>query len=189
MDEVEVKEILNLVQDAQDVSKFSLADAIKGRAFPEDAVDVYLDAESAYQLSKLNDAVIQTLDEDEITTFDAQAKILTEKILASKLTFHLKGIDQKRIQLIEDSVKPKTEGENDDWILDYMSALIAANIVKVVNAAGAVDEHEFTLEEVNDLRWSLPTESWDKLVSTMQKLTMATGYFQGLTDAGFLQKS
>jgi hypothetical protein len=189
MDEVKVEDVLALVQDAQDIRKFNLADAVKGRAFPEDTVDVFLDVESAYQLSKLNEAIIQTLDEDEIAEFDKQAKVLSDKILESKLTFHMRGIDQKKIQAIEDSVRPKEESEEDDWILDYMSALIAANITKVVDASGAIDDHTFTQKEVDELRWSLPTESWDKLVSTMQKLTMATGYFQGLTDAGFLQKS
>jgi hypothetical protein len=70
-----------------------------------------------------------------------------------------------------------------------MCALIAANIVSVENANGEVDERLFSKEDVIELRGVLPGESWDKLVATMQKLTLATGYFKGLSDAGFLQMS
>ena len=99
----------------------------------------------------------------------------------------MQGIDQKSIEAIESDIK--AEKDSDEWWNIYMASLIASNIKSVENASGQVDEHKFTLEEVLELRGSLSGESWNLLMSTMQKLTLATGYFKGLTDAGFLQKS
>lgn len=182
----EVKEVLSLVEEAQSPAKFNLADVIKGRGFPEDKVEIYVDVDSAYQLSKLNEELVLIEDPAQSAPLEEKARELSEKILASKLVFHMRGIDQKQIELIEKQVKNE---DNEEWVLDYFAALVAANIVKVENAAGEIDERPFTMEEVSELRWGLPSESWEKLIATMQKLTLASGYFQGLTDAGFLQKS
>jgi hypothetical protein len=65
---------------------------------------------------------------------------------------------------------------------------IAGNFEQFV-PAGKIDERIFTGEDVEELRSYLSSEAWDKIVGTMQKLTLATGYFKGLSDAGFLQKS
>lgn len=185
----DTNEVLSLVQDAQSPAKFNLADVIKGRGFPEDKVEIYVDVESAYALSKLNDELIHIENPEDSAPLEAKAKELSDKILKSKLVFHMRGIDQKQIELIEKQVKADNAGEEEEWILDYFAALVAANIVKVEDADGNIDERPFTTKEVVELRWALPSESWEKLIGTMQKLTLASGYFRGLTDAGFLQKS
>jgi hypothetical protein len=150
-------------------------------------VVIFTDSESAYKLSKLNDEIIHIMDPEVSEKLEAEAQVLADKILASKLTFHMQGIDQKSIEAIESDIK--AEKDSDEWWNIYMASLIASNIKSVENASGQVDEHKFTLEEVLELRGSLSGESWNLLMSTMQKLTLATGYFKGLTDAGFLQKS
>jgi hypothetical protein len=182
----EEKDALTLVQEAQSPARFNLADVIKGRGFPEDSVTVYVDTESAYELSRINEELILIEDPAESAPLEAKIKELSEKILASKLIFHMRGIDQKQVELIE---KQTRKEEGDEWLLDYFAGLVAANIVKVENATGEVDERPFTTQEVAELRWGLPSESWEILIGTMQKLTLASGYFKGLTDAGFLQKS
>lgn len=182
----EEKDALTLVQEAQSAKKFNLADVIKGRGFPEESVTVYVDTESAYELSRINEELILLTDPAESEPLEARVKELSDKILASKLVFHMRGIDQKQVELIE---KQTRKEEGDDWLLDYFAGLVASNIVKVENAEGEVDERQFTTEEVSELRWGLPSESWEVLIQTMQKLTLASGYFKGLTDAGFLQKS
>jgi len=185
----EFQEVLDLVEDAQKPGKFNLGEFVKGRGYPQDTVEVYVDVESAYELSKLNDKLVQTTDTKESEKLEAEAKILSDKILASKLTFSMRGIDQKQVENIEDKSKKKFDDNDSDWIIDYMCELVAANIVSVTDATGKVDERVFTGEDVEELRSYLSSEAWEKIVATMQKLTLATGYFKGLTDAGFLQKS
>jgi hypothetical protein len=185
----ETNEVIQLVKDAQAKGKFNLAEVVKGRGFPEDVIDIYLDIESAYELSKLNNELVTITDLDEAAPLEEKAKVLADKIIKSKLTFHLRGVSQAVVENIEALSKADKPDDSDDYILDYFSRLIAATIVKVVDADGNEDDHLFTLEEINDLRGMLPSESWEKLVATTQKLTLASGYFRGLTDAGFLPKS
>lgn len=186
----ETNEVLSLVEKAQSKGNFNLGDFIKGRGYPEDEVEIYFDVASAYEISKLNDHLITLTDPEEAAPIEAQIRELEKKVLASRLKFHMRGIDQKQVQAIEASEKSGLEGQPDDnWYVDYMCALVAANIVSVENADGEVDARLFTKEDAVELRGVLPGESWDKLVGTMQKLTLATGYFKGLSDAGFLQMS
>jgi hypothetical protein len=185
----EVQEVLNLVEEAQQPGTFNLGDFVKGRGYPQDSVEIYVDVESAYELSKLNEKLINVTETEESEKLEAEAKVLSDKILASKLTFKMRGIDQKQVEIIEDQSKGKFKEDDVAWVLDYMCELVAANIVSVTDATGKVDERIFTGKDAEELRSYLSSEAWEKIVSTMQKLTLATGYFKGLTDAGFLQKS
>lgn len=185
----EANEVLTLVKDAQSKGKFNLAEVVKGRGFPEDVIDIYLDVESAYELSKLNSELVTITDLDEAAPLEARAAELADKIVKSKLTFHLRGVSQKVVEIIEAKAKADRSDEDDNYILEYFSRLIAASIVKVVDADGNEDDHVFEFGEIDELRGMLPSESWERLVATVQKLTLASGYFRGLTDAGFLPKS
>jgi hypothetical protein len=185
----EIAEVVNLVEKAQAKGTFSLADAIKGVGYPSDSVDVYLDIEAAYELSKLNQRLLQETDPAISEPLEEEAKALADKVLKSKITFNMRGIDQRQVELIEKQTKDEDGQHSDESWKVYMCALVAANIVSVTDADGNEDSHKFTTEEVLELRSSMPSESWGEVISTMQKLTLATGYFRGLTDAGFLQKS
>jgi hypothetical protein len=186
---INVEEVLAVVEEAQKPGNFNLGEFVKGRGYPQDTVEIYVDVESAYELSKLNDTLVQTTDESELTKLEAKAKELSDKIMDSKLTFKMRGVDQKQVEAIEESSRKKYTEDDNAWVIDYMCELVASNIVSVTDAKGSVDERVFTGKDVEDLRGYLSSEAWEKLMSTMQKLTLATGYFKGLTDAGFLQKS
>jgi hypothetical protein len=185
----EINEVLELVKDAQGKGKFNLADVIKGRGFPEDTIEVYVDVASAYELTKLNERLILVTDDEESIVLEKEAKALSDKILASKLTFHMRGVSQGLAEAIENKSKVNKSKDEDAFILEYFARLIASNIVKIVDAEGNEDERVFELADIEELRAGLPIEAWEQLVSTTQKLTLASGYFKGLTDAGFLQKS
>lgn len=185
----EVAEVLSLVEKAQAKGKFNLSDAIKGLANPTDSVEVYLDIYSAYELAKLNEKLINEPDIEISKELEAKAEELAEKIKASRLVFNMRGVDQNMVESLEASYRAKFAEKPDEMWVEYMCALVAENIVSVEDADGNIDDHDFTAEEVMVLRASMPKESWEQVLGTMQKLTLATGYFKGLTDAGFLQKS
>lgn len=185
----DINEVVSLVEKAQAKGNFNLADFIKGRGYPEDSVEVYFDVASAYEISKLNDQLVLIDDPEKAKPIEDAIRELEKKVLASRLKFNMRGIDQKQVESIEAKEKETNPQEGDAWYVDYICALIAANIVSIENADGDVDERVFTKDDVVALRGSLTGDSWEKLVSTMQKLTLATGYFKGLSDAGFLQRS
>jgi hypothetical protein len=192
------EEVLQLVKDAQSKSKFDITAFAKGRAYPEDIVVAYLDVKSAYELSKLNDEMSRIKDADELTKLEEKANELAEAVKASKVTFYMRGVNQGVVDAITERANKLFPAElnaygqpenTDGWLKHWISSLVASNLVKIENAEGEIDEREFTTEDVRDLSGHLPKEVWNMLVASMQKLTLATAYFEGLTDAGFLQKS
>lgn len=184
------EEVISLVEEAQKRNKFNLADAIKGKSAPEKTVTVYTDAQAAIDLQALNEKMSDfkyVLDnEEDYSKMEIEAAELSRKIQSSRLVFHMRGISQEAYESIGDSLDGSDPKE---FAKKYSCALVASNIVKVENADGEVDEREFTLEDGLALSESLPKESWLTLLRTMEQLTLATGIFKGITDAGFLPKS
>lgn len=191
-----LEEAVELVKEAQSQKVFNLADAIKGRAYPHTSVRIFLDDESALKLSELNQKMNRTTDAEELEKLSKQADELSKKIISSALVFEMRGIGQAAIDAISDklnakyNIGPNEVGTNNsDWLKDYVTHLVSMNIVSVTDSEGAVDKSEFTFEKAEQLRQTVSASEWAKLVAGMQKLTLAGGYFDQLTDAGFLPKS
>lgn len=186
------EEVVSLVADAQKKNVFNLADAIKGRSAPEKVITVYTDMQSALDLKEVNEKMSDfkyIMDESLYAGLEAEAKSLTEKLSKSKLTFYMRGIDQEATEKVTDFGGDRIADGTLDFAKEYTCALVAANIVKVEDADGNIDERKFTLEDGKALYKNLPVEAWMTLVNTMEQLTLATGIFRGITDAGFLPKS
>jgi len=186
------EEVISLVADAQKKNVFNLADAIKGRSAPEKVITVYTDVQSALELQEIDKKMSDFKyieDASEFKKLEDRALELTEKISKSKLIFHMRGIDQEATEKVTDFGGDRMTDGTLDFAKDYTCALVAANIVKVEDADGNLDERKFTLEDGRNLYKNLPVEAWLTLVNTMEQLTLATGIFKGITDAGFLPKS
>jgi hypothetical protein len=199
-EEIKTEEVLELVDKAQKKGTFDIAKFAKGIAYPEDTVTAYLDIESAYKLNTINDemARLKLADPAEYEKLEAQTKELSDKILASKVVFHMRGVNQEVIESITEKADKKFPKkldpmgqviENEDWLKEWTCALIASNLVQIENAEGEIDEKHYETEDVLELRKHLPREIFDLLIAKMQQLTLAGAYFKGLTDAGFLPKS
>lgn len=192
----EVQEAIQLVEEAQSKKVFNLADAIKGRAYPKKNVVIYLDDETALRLVEVNDLINVSLDEKEVAALEAEAQLLSEKIKESALVFSMRGVSQATIErVLEDCNKKHGIGKDEDplgnpaWFKDYVTLLVSENIEHVADGNGNIDDEKFTYDKIEELRKNIPSNEWAKLVEAMQKLTLAGGYFEQLTDAGFLQKS
>lgn len=192
-----IEETMEMVKEAQKPGVFNLADAIKGRAFPQKEVTVYTDSAAAFELVQLEDEMnrIGSSDQNKYDELEAQAQELAKKVQESALVFTMRGVGQGVVEQVTQVADATYKGGKnqsemtDEWFRFYVTSLVAKNIVKVVDGAGNVDEREFTYEDILEVRNNLPAESWGLLVATMQQLTLASGFFKGLTDAGFLPKS
>jgi len=191
----QINETLELVKEAQKQGVFNLSDVIKGRGYPHKSVTIYVDAEAAFELIKLETQLTGTPVEDpRYDELKAEIDSCAKKVTDSKLVFHMRGVSQTVVEEAEAAAseafpdQPEEE-RSDAWFRYYMAYLIASNIEKVENANGDIDERKFTVADVVEIRNLVPVDSWAILVSTMQQLTLASGYFRGLTDAGFLPKS
>jgi hypothetical protein len=190
-----ISETLTLVQEAQKKGVFNLSEVIKGRGYPTKDVTIYLDGESAFRLAEINNRLSEFIGEEEEAELNEEAVALSAKIRESALTFTMRGVSQKIVDKVMSDANAKYPNresnieDNNAWIRYYVAALVAQNIIRVTDATGNVDEHVFTPEELMDLREELSRDAWDVLADTMQKLTLASGYFDQLTDAGFLPRS
>lgn len=194
-----VDQVLKLVEKAQAKGTFNITEFAKGRGYPEDSVVAYLDIDAAYRLQKLTSQMSLGLaTEDELAVLEAEANELADRIKASKVIFNMRGVNQAYIEKISSDCDKKyptstdalgQQVDNPEWLREWTVGLVAANLASVENAAGELDQREFTAEDVMDMRNHLPREVWDLLVEKMQQLTLAGAYFKGLTDAGFLPKS
>lgn len=192
------KETMEMVKEARKPGVFNLSEVIKGRGYPEREVTVYTNVDAAFKLIELEDQMKQVGGSDQklYDELEARAQELAVTVQDSALKFMMRGVSQTVVEQVtkEADSTYKTakdeDGDNsDDWFRFYVTSLVGKNIVKVTNASGDVDEKDFSFEEMLEIRNNLPGDSWGVLVNTMQKLTLASGYFKGLTDAGFLPKS
>jgi uncharacterized protein (UPF0297 family) len=188
-------EVMELVDQAQSKKVFNLADAIKGRALPQKTVTVFLDEGSALELVDINSLMNETTDPEALAALEEKAAVLKNKINESALTFSMRGVNQKTIEEVSEMCNVKHnakdgEGVNDiNWMVDYIITLVAKNIISATDGDGNVDEGPFDYDKIEEIRGFIPAAEWNKLVEAMQRLTLAGGYFEQLTDAGFLQKS
>jgi hypothetical protein len=190
-----VEEAMDLAQEAQSKKVFNLSDAIKGRSYPQKDAVVYLDDESAMKLVELDEIMSYTTDPEELKKLEAEAAKLSKAIKDSALIFKMRGVSQDAIELVlkqlneKYKVKGSAGTENPDWMRDYITTLVGMNIISVVDASGSEDDSTYDFDKTEEIRRNIPAAEWGKLVEMMQKLTLAGGYFEQLTDAGFLQKS
>ena len=190
-----IEEAMDLAEEAQSKKVFNLSDAIKGRAYPQKDVTVYLDDESAMALVDIDDMMTETTDPTIMKKLEAEAQILSNRIKESALTFRMRGVSQDVIELVlkqlneKYKVKGSAGTENPEWMKDYITILVGMNIVSVKDSSGSEDDSVFDFDKTEEIRRNLPPVEWGKLVEMMQKLTLAGGYFDQLTDAGFLPRS
>lgn len=193
-----IEQTLELVDKAQEKGTFDITAFAKDRAYPQDSVTAYLDVDAAYRLTALNNKLSITFAGEEYDALEAEANELAKKIIESKIVFHLRGVNQEIVERVTVDANKNyptsknsfgQEEVNENWIRFWTTSLVAENLIKIVNAKGEEDERKFTQAEVLELRKYLPKEVWELIVEKMQQLTLASSYFKGLTDAGFLPKS
>lgn len=197
-DNMNTEEVLELVEKAQAKGTFDITAFAKGRAYPQDSVTAFLDLEAAYELEKLNNDMRTVTDPEALAPLEKKANELADKVKSSKVVFYMRGVNQATVEKLTEDCNERYPIVSDpfgnkqpsgQWILNWTTALVASNLYKIENADGEIDEREFDLDSTTELRHHLPSQVWDMLVDKMQKLTLATAYFEGLTDAGFLPKS
>jgi hypothetical protein len=175
-----------IISAAQDQKTFSVLDVAKGRGYPQDIVTVYTDAESGYRAARLIDDLNDIEDNDERDRVAAEIRDLLAKVEESALTFHMRGIGQGTVEainreaggLFEDTIT----GPGAQWCnFKY----IAENIISVTNADGAVDQHHWSVEDVEALHDLLPKESFARIAQMTDELTFASAYFDATTTSDF----
>lgn len=181
-----MSDIINALDEAR--RTFSVLDAAKGKSYPQDTVTVYTDTAAAYEAYKLEKRINASVDSDEVDALALEQKALRDKVKASAKTFLLRGISKGLIKRINEEAEIKFQAELDDRKQNVWAnfSYLAAHIISVTDADGAVDERKWSFEDVDTLQDELDDSEFQKIMGLMLELTFATDLFDASVTADFL---
>ena len=160
---------------------FNFMDFAAGTNFPTDTVDVYTDADAAYQIGKLEAKANSTGDDKVVKELEESIAELRRQFKASKVTIYMRGISPRMEEKLNKEADKKFGSDEkanlNDKIQWYNNAFIAAHITKVENAEGAVDDRDWTSEDITALFLTITPESIKRIVSMTQTLTLKADIF------------
>lgn len=192
-----------LLTEHGEPTTFNFTDYLADKAtVPDDTVDIYLDAKTAYEIDRLKqehdawqrDPSARTI--TEMTEIDERLEELQERVKASAVTVHLRALGGPERQVLQERVRkdyplPKNATEDERESIDAqryeatLNAWVGAAIVKIVRPDGATDHSKFDREAVADLRNVLHVGEWSKLVSLLNELSFNESLMDRAVDAGF----
>jgi len=215
MSEATVEE---LVEAAKKPGTFSIINALKDRAYPRDDIEVYLNEDAAFKASVVSDeidALKDTLTRKKgEAAEEIQVKIdalvekrseIFEELRNSKFTFIAQGISEgKREELLEmaiakfpikyeEKINELTGETYKDEIQDVerdklFTSLLWLEHLKSVEAPDGSIQDSFTIEDINELRSSLPIAASTSINERMEKLRTASAIFMMTVNEDFLAK-
>jgi len=177
---------------------FNLLDMLAGRTYPEDTVDVFLDAKTAYLIAKSNEEVGRlraNKQNDEAQELEKAVEALVEESSKAKLTLHIRAIPMEvREALLKKAFEEFPEErdfvgrvrESRERDKHYTRLLWEAHILSVETAQGT--DHDITLEKVSAMRkGGIPEQGVDDIASAIKDLYAGTaaGFEQAAQETAF----
>lgn len=164
-----------------DPDEFDIIAFIEGSNYPEKEVTVYTDGKAALELRELKNSVENSDGKRE--------EKLREQIKKSALTFTLRGLAPKKIEMLMSRMtinsKDISDEERSKRFMESTDALTAATIVKVVTADGRQDARSWDQERATSLRGVLVSSEYEKLAEGVAAVNFDAQLFDETVDAGF----
>lgn len=212
MSEDIIEQANNLAEEAKAPGVFSILNVLKERAYPKEQVNVYLDEQSAYDASLVQEKIDELLksadvgNQDAIDDLSAKRDALLGNLEKSKYTFFVTGLSEGLRSDIYDQASEKfpieydesknpftgevvkSEIDNKERDRYFTNLLWHSSIEKIVAPDGAVQE-SVTMEDIVKLRELLPLAGIGAVTQSIEKLRTATAIFMLTVDEDFLAKS
>lgn len=216
MSEATVDEV---VQEAKAPGKFNILNVLKDSAHPSDTVNVYLDEQSSYDAALIKERIkeIEKAEVDngyqlskelksELDALNKKLEKLFSKLEENKYVFTVTGISEgKRDELLKKSLDAfpmqyeeiknpitaeitKKEIESQERNDLFTELIWAEHISKITAPDGSVQD-SITVEDVKQIRPSLPIAAVAAITEAIEKLRVATAVFMMTVDEDFLAKS
>jgi hypothetical protein len=207
------KSVEEIVEEAKKPGVFKIIDAIKERAYPQDDVVIYLDEQSAYLASQVQEKIDELSKksfsdsvEKELEKLYSERDVFVEKMNNSKYVFTMVGISEgRRDDLLKEAMneypmeysdetnvftneRKKVEIENSERDRMFTNLLWRDYVMKITSPGGDIQEG-LTITEIEELRRSLPIAATGKINEALEKLRVASAMFMMNTDEDFLAKS
>lgn len=192
---------------ATEKGKFSIIDAIRGRSYPKDKVDVYLDEQDAYSASLIDDELKTTEPmSEEYKNLLAKKDEILNRIEANKYVFIISGIsegDREKLQAEAAEKFPVEYSENKNALTGeivrteiqsaerdrYFTNLLWLASIKEITSPDGSTQGSLTLEDVFEMRGSLPLAAIGGITESIEKLRVSTALFMLKVNEDFLAKS
>lgn len=176
-----MSDAIKAVEDALSPKTFDIVEAVQGKAYPTEDVTVFFDEVAIRDLRKANKELTEIARRGESDEeLEDKVHALADKVQESANTFTFRGVSQKVID-------EATEKHGDSGH-DFNIFIMQQSLVKVTNTAGAVDDREFTFEDMKTIYYGLPQGEYERLQETIMGLSFAATIFDEAVDAGFLQR-
>lgn len=193
-------------QDNLTPETFSFFDVFSGKAYPKDTVEIFMEEEAMFRLNKLLDKIHGEPDGPERDKLIDQAAALHAKVEASKMTFHITGVDddfitglrevadahfedrKKQVKTADNRlVKHLPESEQLNYVKYFNALVMSAHIEQVVDARGRVNTAP-DADQVGHMISQAPTSQKEKLQRAIGALRVSSEEFEASIDADFLAK-
>lgn len=180
-----------LSQKANRVATFqaAIARAPEVRKAAEGDKKVLSDIQKAVQ----EDTAKLEQEQAEFDAMEAEGQLLKVEVEKSGVTFGLRGFSTEVTDAIHEKVSalhPAINGEqNPEWAKRYTAEIISSAIEWVQPFGEDKNTTPISAKVVLGWRKTLPEESYIKLNNAVGSVTLATGFFKSLEDAGFLARS
>lgn len=202
-----MSDIEQQVEEAMAKGKFSIVDAIRNRSYPKDKVFVYLDEQDAYDAAKLDEEIKNTeASTPEYDVLVSKKDELLKQIDANKYVFVISGIsegDREKLQLKSAETYPIEYAENKNQLTGEVTRtevssperdrlftnLLWVSSIKEVIAPDGSTQDTITLEDVFEMRQSLPIAATGTITESIEKLRISTAIFMMKVNEDFLAKS
>ena len=193
--------------EATEKGKFSIIDAIRGRSYPKDKIPVYLNEDDAYIASKLDDEIASTEPlTPEYQELLAKKDEVLQRIGDNKYIFLISGISEGDREKLQDKAAenfPIEYSENKNALTGeivrteiksperdrYFTNLLWLASIKEITAPDGSTQDSLTLEDVFEMRDSLPLAAIGSITESIEKLRVSTALFMLKVNEDFLAKS
>lgn len=187
------------LENALQKGTFNVLDAVKGRGYPTDKVTLYTAFDAEYEARSI-EAKLEALSGKKATKevtaqrteLQSSLDACLQRIKDSALTFHLRGVSPSVHEALaregdahlanEENESITTDEQRNEFV---NNAVIAAHIVKVVNAEGAEDTEEWTGEKVAQIREIIPDGEMLKLLTKVAELSFEAAAFDKVVGPDF----
>ena len=171
---------------------FSLLDALTGRSYPTDEVEIYLDIAELYKAKTFNEMANAEPDPTKSNEYHEQYLEHLAKAKETALLFKLQAyppeVKDNNVREVRakfglndhEEIEPGTDAF--EWIY---AKHIAEAVQSVVKADGSVADHKMTPETVIALSKQLPADEYQRLFTKVVVLTLSGYEYDDMLNADF----
>lgn len=192
-----------MAEAASQPGTFSFIDRLRGRNYPTEVIEVYLDEAKGYELIKLEEEASNTKNDKRLKDIEDKIAALHTELRADAYFIHLQAIPSERYDELVDeaneTIPPEFEETtsplngrvtreqkpSEERAALFTALQWSAFITKVVDSSGAVAD-SISSDDVTLWRVNLPVEAVIKVDKTINKLRMVTAWMDGVQDESFL---